>query len=107
MNSTDLLLRVVLVRPAAPGRFNTPPHGLQVLAAALRREGITSILDLDPNKGDNPYRVDYSGDRILVGITVTFMTLSEGGVFCGPAREAFESPGNDRVGGTPRNPDAG
>ncbi len=71
-------MKIFLIQPKTKGaNFKSPPLGLQILATVLKNHGYANIYDIDPDKGDNPYTVDYSGKDVLVGITVTFMTISE------------------------------
>ena len=70
-------MKIFLIQPEVPGSFNIPPLGLQLIATLLKENEHNTISDVDPNKGDNPYSCDYSGTDTLVGITITFMTISE------------------------------
>lgn len=70
--------KIFLIQPKVPGGFKTPPLGLQLIATILRQKGHTQIFDIDPNKGDNPYQIDYTGPNVVVGMSITFMTISEG-----------------------------
>jgi radical SAM superfamily enzyme YgiQ (UPF0313 family) len=49
--------------------------GLQLLATILNNNGYTDITCLDYNKGDDPGKENYSGKKVLVGMSVTFLTL--------------------------------
>ncbi|MDR4509747.1 MAG: B12-binding domain-containing radical SAM protein [Candidatus Brocadiaceae bacterium] len=70
-------MKIFLIHPKAEGSFRMPPLGLQIIATVLKEHGYESIYDIDPNKGDDPYGLDYSGKDVLVGITVTYMTVLE------------------------------
>ena len=70
-------MKIFLIQPKVPGCFNIPPLGLQLIATILKENKHSLIFDIDPNKGDDPYACDYSGKNTLVGITITFMTISE------------------------------
>ncbi len=70
-------IKIFLIQPKARAAFKSPPLGLQIIAAVLKQHGYKDIYDIDRNKGDDPYTQDYSGQGILVGMTVTFMTISE------------------------------
>ena len=70
-------MRIFLIQPAAEAAFKTTHIGLQMIATVLREHGYENIHDVSPYKGDDPYSLDYSGDEVIVGITVTFMTISE------------------------------
>lgn len=69
-------MKIILIQPKARGTFKSPPLGLQLLATVLRGRGFDSIYDLDPDKGDDLYSFDYSDAVVLVGMSVTYMTLS-------------------------------
>ena len=70
--------KIFLIQPKVPGGFKTPPLGLQLIATILQQKGYTHVFDIDPNKGDDPCLVDYTGPKVFVGMTITFMTISEG-----------------------------
>ena len=70
-------MEIFLIQPKIEGKFKTPPLGLQLIATVLKENGYKYIYDIDSNKGDDPYSLNYSGKMILVGITITFMTIPE------------------------------
>jgi anaerobic magnesium-protoporphyrin IX monomethyl ester cyclase len=70
-------MKIFLIQPEVTGLFKTPPLGLQLIATILKNHNFRNVFDIDPNKGDNPYFINYSGTDVLVGITITFMTISE------------------------------
>jgi anaerobic magnesium-protoporphyrin IX monomethyl ester cyclase len=70
-------MKIFLIQPEVHGLFKTPPLGLQLIATILKKNNYENIFDIDSNKGDDPYSIDYSGRDTLVGITITFMTISE------------------------------
>lgn len=70
-------MRIFLIQPNAKATFKSPPLGLMMLATVLDQNGYTDIVDIDQNKGDDPYLFDYTGDNVIVGLSVTFMTIME------------------------------
>ena len=70
-------MKIFLIQPKGKGAFRAPPLGLQIIATVLKKYKYDNIYDIDPEKGDDPYSLDYLGDDVLVGMTVTFMTISE------------------------------
>lgn len=70
-------MKIFLIQPPAESAFKTTHLGLQLIATILKRHGCENIFDVSPYKGDNPYALDYSGKGVIVGLSVTFMTISE------------------------------
>jgi len=70
-------MKIYLIQPKARAVFKSPPLGLRLVATILKQNGFNEIYDIDPNKGDDPYGINYSHDTILVGISITFMTVNE------------------------------
>lgn len=70
-------MKIFLIQPKAKAAFSCPPLGLQSIATVLKSNKYENIYDIDQNKGDAPYSLDYSGKDVLVGMTITFMTILE------------------------------
>ena len=70
-------MKIFLIQSKYKAVFRAPPLGLQSIATVLREHKYENIYDIDRDKGDDPYHLDYSGEKVLVGISVTFMTISE------------------------------
>ncbi|MBI5206359.1 MAG: cobalamin B12-binding domain-containing protein [Candidatus Firestonebacteria bacterium] len=70
-------MKIFLIQPSGLAKFNVPPLGLRLLATVLKKNNYDNIYDIDSNKGDDPYKINYCGDKILVGLSVTFMTIKE------------------------------
>lgn len=70
-------MKIFLIQPKVSGAFRSPPLGLQIIATVLKEHKYENIYDIDPEKGDIPYSLDYLGEDVLIGMTVTFMTISE------------------------------
>ncbi|MCD4785035.1 MAG: B12-binding domain-containing radical SAM protein [Candidatus Eremiobacteraeota bacterium] len=70
-------MKIFLIQPNAKATFETPPLGLRLIATVLKSNNYNNIYDIDQNKGDRPYSLDYTGDNVIVGISVTFMTIIE------------------------------
>lgn len=70
-------MKIFLIQPSSKAAFKTTHLGLQYIAAVLKQHGYDNIFDISPFKGDDPYTLDYSGDKVIVGVSITFMTISE------------------------------
>ena len=70
-------MKIYLILPKADASWKSPPLGLRLIATVLKISGYDEIYDIDPEKGDDPYDLDYSGEDTLIGISVTFMTVGE------------------------------
>lgn len=70
-------MKIFLIQPPAESAFKTTHIGLMSIATVLKVNNYEKIYDISSYKGDDPYSLDYSGDKVLVGISVTFMTITE------------------------------
>lgn len=70
-------MKFFLIQPKALASFQSPPLGLRLIATILKKNNYNNIVDIDRDKGDDVYKTDFTGEKVIAGISTTFMTIKE------------------------------